>query len=209
MRAFIFAAFVVTALAMPFAAPKAAIIITSNPGDTCTLGSGGSCTSQAITPVASAWQPNNPNGNGAVWISHTNSGQGGVSPPDNFGTPLSIFSETFTAAKKGTLFLDVWADDTAEVKLNGSSIFAPNFTTDGTCSGPGPIGCEPNEGAMIEMKVAAGTHTLDVEGYQLRGDGYGVLYSGRFVEAPAPATIILLAAGLFGLGILNRRRGAA
>ncbi len=192
---------------MVLSGSASALIITSNAGDTCNFGGGaglgtGACTSVAVTPVG-AWQSNNPSGNGAVWISFTNSF---FPSNDTTPLPLMIITETFSGA--GTLALKVWADDTARVVLDGTQIFAPISplaTVTGACV-DGPIGCQSFENAAINMALGPGSHSLDIEVFQYFGDGFGTLYSGTLTAVPLPAALPLFLSALAGLGLMGWRR---
>ena len=74
----------------------ATVIISGDGTETCTQGSAlgsGSCNVQTINP-ATVWQPNNPEGNGALWISYADTGRPGtVTAPVGF---VATFTETFS-----------------------------------------------------------------------------------------------------------------
>lgn len=182
----------------------------SQPGNTNVL----------ITPHP-AWQPNNPNGSGAKWITYT----GGGSPPSvpnpitgpTPNAPTAIFYETFTvlgAPTSGTLL--VWADDTARVLLNGTMLFEANPSQGGNCTSS-PIGCRPENGATINLTTAlkTGLNTLQFDVYQRFGGPSGLLYAGTATtentnptsdQVPEPTTIGLVGAALLGAGLYRRRR---
>lgn len=159
----------------------------------------------AITPHA-LWQQNNPvnpgdsSDNAAVWISYALTGYGDSSfqPPNGTDSVMSVI-QSFTSAA-GLLNLKVWADDTAEVLLDGVSIFAPKFTQS-VCSGQ-PIGCRPEDGGVISSSLTAGDHQLEFRVFQVGTGGdsssnpFGLLYTGTAPEranasAPEPGTIAL------------------
>jgi len=56
-------------------------------------------------------------------------------------------TETFLAGTGSTLQLEVWADDTARIRIDGTEMIAPNFSQN-ICAG-GVIGCEPGEQGTI------------------------------------------------------------
>jgi hypothetical protein len=156
-----------------------------------------------ITPVG-AWAAALPAG----WVSYDAAGgaAGGVSPSD--GTVV-IFTQLFTLPfGTNTGSVTVWADDTAQVYVDGLLAFAFNPVQDGACA-DGPIGCEPGEGGVISLSgLLAGPHALTFHVKQVAGDGYGLLYSGSVESAPVPepATLMLLGVGLAVLGARFRKR---
>jgi hypothetical protein len=198
------------------ASTASAALINSGPGSgVCIKGvslGGGACTLQAITPHP-AWQTNLPGGSAAVWVSYANTGvgAGSVSPASSASFLMQV-TETINVSPINNVLLNlkVWADDTAGVYLNGIQIFAPNFTQN-TCAN-GPIGCQPNEFAVFNVMLAAGsTNTIDMQVYQTGGGPSGLLYTGSTKEAPEPSTIALIAMALlsmFGFGMMRRRADA-
>ena len=187
----------------------------------------------AVSPHP-AWQPDNPANPGdasdhsAVWISFADTGYGGsVLQPYQGTTPVVSVFDTFLS-DSGTLKLDVWADDTADVLLDGSYLVHAVFTQN-TCSGQA-IGCRPQDVGKIVTPLSAGSHTLEFVLYQV-GKGtntttnpFGLLYTGTAPAAPvpelfsgtAPAALVPEPASclLFGtvmccLGWIQRRRKSA
>lgn len=189
------------------------------------------CSLQTITPHAAWQQPGagDLSGSGALWVSYANTGIGAgnvlaPTPDDTTATPGNLSStpwlmkitENFVVdAGGGSILLQVWADDTAEVYLDGVLKMAANFSQ-GTCA-VGTIGCEPNEYFLLDEGLTAGSHSIDFYVYQLGQDRnpnanpFGILYSGdvsslTLSEVPGPAGIGLLGLGLLGIGAARRRR---
>ncbi|MEZ5543134.1 MAG: VPLPA-CTERM sorting domain-containing protein [Pseudomonadota bacterium] len=198
-------------------------------------GAGPNCTAQNVT-LHPGWQPNNPMGNGAQWISYADTGYLGstlaVAPGGDVTNSVMQIRESITGVTAGArLILNVWADDTADIALrydDGSgeftgaqltTLFAPNFTQDHYCTN-GPIGCEPGEGARIEYVFTpadialAGTGefyllftTFQVgSGTTNHDNPFGLLYSGQISTVPLPPAFWLFGSGMLGLAACARRR---
>jgi PEP-CTERM motif len=154
--------------------------------------------------------------NGSSWISFTTSGDTSNS---NFytvpnGTAVT-FEQTFTL--NGTItsaFLDVLADDTTSVVINGTSLYAPNLNGSyPTCSSI-EIGCLTstegvfNTAQLLPYLISNGVNTLDFTVYQKAGSSFGLDYAGaittdtdRKVNTPEPGTMLMLGMGLSVLGL--------
>jgi hypothetical protein len=208
MRIKILASFV---LVFGLAGQVLATVITSGDlTESCVMFGGGACSVQTIS-VHNLWQPNDPNGNGAQWISYADTGVDGNNlAPTSSTNPVFTVTETFMAGVGDMLALDVWADDTAEVFINGTSVFSPNFTQN-VCA-DGAIGCEPLENGMIDYTfLVAGIQTLSFDVFQV-GTGtsnasnpFGLLYSGTTTSAAAPTSLMLMSIGLLGMRGFRRR----
>jgi len=180
--------FAIAAALTAFAAPAAALPIVSGDGnETC---NGAAC---VIVQPHPAWQTPGV----GQWISYADTGVGGIVAPSSTAAPLFTVVETFSTAYRSMLDLTVWADDTAQVWLNGVALNTPNFSQ-GTCA-IGPLGCEPSEGEAFSVEVAAGQHTLAVDVYQVGAVTAGTMYEGGVNAIPLPASALLLFGGLFGL----------
>ncbi len=233
IRSFIVKAVGAAVVISGFAVSASAAPLLSGSGSaTCELNTSvfgsSSCTLQVITPHA-AWQVPAATGTAAEWVSYANTGvsAGNVlapTPDDTSATPGDLSSvpwlmkvtETFSiGASGGNLFMQIWADDTASVYLNGSLLKAPNFTQE-TCA-IGDIGCEPDEFGLFNEALAQGSYTLDIYVYQLGRDRnpnsnpFGLLYAGDVdglteQEVPAPAGLAFLGLGLLVAGLRSRRK---
>jgi len=162
-----------------------------------------------------AWS--GPLGNSS-WVSFASTGK--PSDPGFYVVPNGTavtFAETFNL--NGTVtagFLDVLADDTASVVLNGQQIYGPDLAGPyPTCSATA-IGClNSTEGIFTLAQLLPylntnGANTIDFVVYQEGGSSYGLDYSGSFSTAaatatPEPATVLLLGAGALALAFLKFR----
>lgn len=175
-----------------------------------------SCSGPAveITPHT-AWQPNNPDGSGAVWISYAETGVDGKHAVNEANPLMSVTIDLASKAGWGVA-LKVWADDTAAVWFNGELV-QPANVSQSTCAA-GKIGCEPQEFGEFFWK-AKGNDVIRIDAYQV-GTGttaaenpFGLLYYGaygsgvgRSADVPEPASMALLGLGLLGAGLARGRR---
>ena len=160
---------------------------------------------QASHPI----NPGDPTDTSAVWISYADTGYGGTYFQPYMGTTpaFSVF-DSFTSGT-GILNLNVWADDSADVLLDGIYL-THAFFTQNTCSGQ-PIGCTPKDVGSFHANLTSGNHTLEFVVYQTgTGDNttnnpLGLLYTGT-APAPEPASCFLAGAALIAVGLVKRRR---
>jgi PEP-CTERM motif len=150
---------------------------------------------------------------GSSWISFADTGAtndpGFVVVPN--GTAVT-FSQTFNLSGSVTsAWLDVLADDTTSVWINGTEIASANLGGSyPTCSSL-PIGClTGTEGIFNTAQLAPflvdGTNTISFIVYQEAGSSYGLDYSGGVVATPEPGSLMLLSSGLIGLAAIGRRK---
>jgi hypothetical protein len=168
------------------------------------VGGVGGCT---IIQEHNAWQDANPFGNGAEWISYANTGVGAGSfipgPNSTIVPRMEVLETIVVGAKNIELVFSVWADDTAEIFIDGVSMNDPNHSQS-TCAN-GPLGCEPDEFVQFAALLTPGVHTVSIQAYQGGGGPFGVLYSGTMTSVPEPGILGFLGLGLLGMGIARRR----
>lgn len=166
-----------------------------------------------IAPAVGVWQGNNPviNGiaTGAQWISYGPTGVGGTTPTNAApGVPTAKFIDSFTTGL-GTnwrLTLNVWADDTAGVILNGVPLISPSTTLGAHCAA-NPVSCGPTGNYTYTAFLGPGSlQNLEIDAFQLGGSVFGVLYDAQLTSVPEPTSILLLGTALTGLGFIGRRR---
>ena len=153
---------------------------------------------------------------GSSWVSFTTTGDTGNS---NFytvpnGTSV-VFQETFSLS--GTItsaFLDVLADDTSSVVLNGHQIYGPDLVGPYPTCSISTIGCLTategifNTAQLLPYLNANGLNTLDFTVYQEAGSSYGLDYSGAVAtraSTPEPGTLLLFGLGALGVLFLKLR----
>ena len=166
-------------------------------------------TSTAVTPTPSPWAiPTT-----GTWISTSNTNADGTGPA--LSTEVKFTSPVIHFGAGSVLSFQVWADDTAEVFLDGSTSLsllnagsAPNTTLDGACAA-GTLGCEASEFGQFSTGALTGDHTISVQVSQLlAATPFGTLVEGDLSPSavPEPATILLLGSALATAGVVSRRR---
>jgi hypothetical protein len=144
---------------------------------------------------------------GATWVSNVpNTGSEGVVVANGI---TAAFTQQFTLPyANNTGGVTVWADDTADVRLDGVLVFSANLGAPNSTCQMGVIGCLPQYGGYVAMDgLGAGLHTLLVTPHQTNGASYGALWQGSVTSVvPEPASILGLGTVLFLLGSRLRRR---
>ena len=150
-----------------------------------------------------------------VWVSF-NANHGSIGPnvqaPDAAtGNQTVTFNYSFSLATPAQISFQVWADDTAEVLLDGVSQIAGNGTQGENCAA-GAIGCTDLNFGVVSALLAAGNHDIDFAVYQrvvsAQGVGtpFGLLFAGELTPVPEPASILLLGSALTAVGMVSKRR---
>src|SRR5260370_23481892 len=127
----------------------------------------------------------------AKWVSFENTGFGGIVLPNtDLQTPTAIFYQDFTLAGGTGVAgsIQIWADDTAVVKLDGVVLFAANPALEARCAA-GPIGCTQPNGGSIAFRAPGPTHRLEFDVYQRGGGTFCLIEGGEgnFPGNAAPA----------------------
>lgn len=185
-----------------------------------TLDSAGTIAAINVTPNP-GWDPAAPQ-----WVSDTaNTGDPG--DPNFVALPSgwSTFYHTFTLDPGEfnllAANLTVWADDTANVVLNGTEIFAASVGPFTTCSSVA-IGCLSTTKGVFGFADLApflnlgGVNQLEFNVFQAtQRVSFGLAYSGSFetedlpdTEVPEPGTAFLLGAGICAATLLRKRFSA-
>lgn len=152
---------------------------------------------------------------GSDWISY---GSTGASGDPGYFAPANGITVTFTTqfVLSGAIngaYLDVMADDSTSVVLNGHTLIAA-VTTPGTTCSADPVGClTSTEGIFTFAELGPylfdGTNTLAFGVVQVGAYSFGVDFAGGIDDAastPEPATVAIIGGGLVVLASLRRRK---
>jgi hypothetical protein len=151
---------------------------------------------------------------GSSWVSFTTTGDTSNS---NFytvpnGTAVTFAESFYLNGPITSAFLDVLADDTTSVVLNGTSLYSAALGGSYPTCSSSPIGCLTstegtfNTAQLLPYLNANGMNTIDFTVYQEAGSSFGVDYAGSITTAtPEPGSLLLLGAGLVGLALLKFR----
>jgi hypothetical protein len=140
----------------------------------------------------------------AKWVSFENTGFGGIELPNtDLGTPTAIFYQDFTLTGGTGVAgsIQIWADDTAVVKLDGVVLFAANPALEAHCAA-GPIGCTQPNGGSLTFSAPGLVHTLEFDVFQRGSDTFGLMYNAQVnstvIPEPATASIAVIGLVIFG-----------
>src|ERR1700722_3980424 len=147
------------------------------------------------------------------WISYGSTGDPSVpgyfSPPDGLVVMFTTHFTLIGAITGGSL--DVLADDSTSVILNGHKLIAADTKRGSKCS-KAAIGClASTEGiftfAQLAPYLVDGRNTLSFGIEQIAGSSFGLDFAGQLDDAPTPepATVAFIGAGLIGLIALRLR----
>lgn len=147
---------------------------------------------------------------GSNWVSqdpNSTVGLGSV-PPNGYYTYTTTFDAT-----PGTYTgkLGIYADDTAEVFLNGTLITAfDTNTVNGPCAQDhnGPT-CTGNPFSVLFTSILGSTNVLTIVDWQSGGSAAGIDFEGNLTPTPEPGSLLLLGSGLASLAgfIYRKARG--
>jgi hypothetical protein len=187
----------------------------------CLLDSTGACATSettVATGVDPLWEPNyptnpsDPTDKSAYWIGAVDSGYNGADYVASQTYPVYRITDTFTASTAATLELDVWADDSVNVYLDGVEETPYGTNVPGsTCSGV-PTSCTSNEGGVFNENVSTGGHILTFDVYQTgtttgtNSNPTGLLYTGNVPEPGSVSILLAMLVGVAGFaGILKKK----
>ena len=176
-----------------------------------------------LTPPHPAWAPAI---GASQWISFVDNYSPTPSGQDPCGAGYLIcngdsvsFFHTFTLTNSASYsgLLQVMADDTADVWLNGVQLFAAVADYTGLypysysrCADV-PIGCQSDTTGIMGIDASLlhdGTNTLEFTVWQKDGTGYGLDYSMALSNVPEPG-IFGLISGCLGALLALRRKSVA
>jgi hypothetical protein len=165
--------------------------------------SGGTANTFSLNP-AGVWEAAAPN---STWVGYaaTAGPLSGVNPPTGFYT----YTTSFTAFSDFTGVLNVAADDTTEVFLNGTELVPDGQQGSDALCADGIPNCRILDTIAISGNAGVNTITFVVSqtGQQDNTDDpSGVMFDGDISEVPEPSGLALVGTGLILFSRLVRRK---
>jgi PEP-CTERM motif len=151
---------------------------------------------------------------GSEWISYGRTGDDDDDEDFSLANrTLVTFTTHFTLIGAITgAGLNVLADDSTSVILNGHTLIAAN-TTQGTKCSNHPVGCITSTEGMFTFAELApylvdGVNTLQFGVVQVARSSFGLDFAGSVDDGatPEPATVALIGVGLIALASIRRRK---
>jgi hypothetical protein len=145
---------------------------------------------------------------GTSWVSNSPEAgpDGSVTDPNAF----YYFSTTFTAVGGAAAYdgsINIMADDTAEVLLNGAIVVPFGVIGgDGHCSNNVPSCNGFDTVSLNGTTLLSGSNTLTVIDAQTGGGPAGVDFAADLTQTPEPSSLLLLGTGLLGVALVVFRK---